>query len=109
MTADRGQERLRVYENPNDKSQVVVYPTCWLLDTRSKKALSLNCSFRQNGDRLFYDSTWGAPSGVEWGDPKMGLSLWSALFRRPKFNDATIEMYDGTEWIVVSGLARRGR
>jgi hypothetical protein len=107
-TAKRGDRIEGVYQNPQNKDQVVVYPSCWLFDRKTKHSVSLNCAFRQDKKgELLWDRKWATPTGVEWGDAKMDdISFWDRIFRRPRFKETSVEVWDGDHWIVVTGLPK---
>jgi hypothetical protein len=107
-TAKRGEHIEGIYQNPENKDQVVVYPSCWLFDRKTRNAVSLNCAFRQDRKgTILWDRTWGTPIGVKWGDAKMdNISFWDLIFRRPRFKETSVEVWDGDNWIVVTGLPK---
>jgi hypothetical protein len=106
-----GKQKFKVYYDPKNPSHIFIYQGCWLIRREAKKVVVPNCVFELDGGTLYYDKTWRNPDGhlegVEWGDPKMdNISLFSSIFRKPKFNDTSVSLWNGTEWIYVTGLSK---
>lgn len=104
-----GDNQYNLYYDPKNPSHILVYPECWLIRRDEKVVIMPNCTFELVGERLYFDKTWRAPkgyvTGVEWGDPKMSnISFLSTIFRRPKFKNNTVSIWDGDKWIHVIGL-----
>ena len=96
-----------VYRDPNNQNQFVIYPSCWQVDRETEVVVSLNCNFSIKGGQLYWDSSYGKPIGVVWGDGKMELSFWSLLFRRPEFTSTSVAIWDNGSWIKVTELPEK--
>lgn len=105
-----GSEKVGVYTDPQHSVDILLYPGCWLIRRTEKegKIQLVNCGFKMEKGNLVFDPTWrdekGRLSGVNWDDPKMGVSLFSLLFRRPKFTETGVKFWTGSEWATVTGL-----
>lgn len=110
-SASAGDGDVGVYSDPESEDDVLLFPGCWLIRRDEEEVLETSCPFRVEGDDLLFDSTWRSESGrlggVAWDDPKRGVSLFSRLFRRPKFGATTVKFWSGSEWVVVTGLPAR--
>ena len=107
--AKLGGKEYKVYFDPHNPTHILIYQACWIIRRDTKVVVSPNCTFELDGDNLYFDKTWRDPrgyvTGVEWGDPKMGdVSLFSLIFRKPKFKEDSVSIWDGSQWIHVEGL-----
>jgi hypothetical protein len=66
--AKRREQRLAVFYDPKISSNILIYPTCWLIKRKTKEVLLANCPFKLVASRLYFDGEWGyQPDGVQWG------------------------------------------
>ena len=109
-TAALRDRQLSVYADPKNPTHIVVYPTAWLIRRERNMVLLPNCVFKLSSGKLLLDTTCrnekGFLPGVEWSDPKMGISWVSWIFRRPKFTETTISIWTGKEWLNIEGLPK---
>jgi len=104
-----GDNLYNLYYDPKNPSHILVYPECWLIRRGEKVVVQPNCTFELVGKTLFFDKTWrdekGYVTGVAWGDPKMSnISFFSSIFKKPKFKNNSVSIWDGDGWIHVIGL-----
>jgi len=104
-----GDQKYNVYHDPQNPSHIIIYPDCWLIMREKEMVVMPNCAYELVGETLYFDKTWRDPkgyvTGVEWGDPKMSnISFLSTIFRKPKFKNSSVSIWDGDKWIHVFGL-----
>lgn len=111
-TAVAEEEQLAVYRDPRNPDDLLLFPTCWMILVAEREILSLGCGYawRLAETRLLFDETYRPGTGDQrlegapWGDPKLELSIFSRLFRRPRFSEGSLTFWDGKRRILVKGL-----
>ena len=109
--AREGDHVIRAFFDPEHPSDVLLYPTCWLIRRTERNLTQVGCGYtwRLVGGRLMFDYTYRGEkgsrlAGVAWDDFKGEVSFFSFLFRRPRFGSDKVEFYDEGRWLAVTGL-----
>lgn len=110
--ATKGKMKIAIFSNPRNPNNLMLFPICWSIMRDTKEIVLPSCHFELKDNILYCDKTLqnrrknGSVSGVAWNDPKMLISSYSLLIRRPVFTDTSVKFWDGENWIEITGLAK---